>query len=131
MPCTSKTDDLGTTRNNYLLKYLGLDVKISFGQGGAAKIPWISFLRNGQTTSNGIYTVYLYFKSESILVLAYGISVKNTPLFNWGLKNPKTITEYFNEENLGAPFNYGNSNAKSQCIQSTLSLLEYMIVVKE
>ena len=105
----AKTDDLGTTRNNYLQKYLDFDVKISFGQGGAAKIPWITFLSGGQTTSNGIYPVYLYFKAQNILILAYGISVTNEPRKKWDLKNPKTISEYFAEEKLGVPFNYGNS----------------------
>ena len=105
----AKTDDLGTTRNNYLQNYLGLDVKISFGQGGAAKIPWISFLGIGQTTSNGIYPVYLYFKAENLLVLAYGVSVTNAPSQNWGLKNPITISNYFIENKIGTPFNYGNS----------------------
>ena len=105
----AKTDDLGTTRNSYLQKYLGLDIKISFGQGGAAKIPWISFLGRGQTTSNGIYPVYLYFKAENLLILAYGISVTNDPKNKWPLKNSKTISEYFIENKLGAPFNYGNS----------------------
>lgn len=105
----AKTDDLGTTRNNYLQKYLGLEIKISFGQGGAAKIPWISFLGNGQTTSNGIYPVYLYFKAENLLILAYGVSVTNVPSKKWELKNLKTISEYFTENKLGTPFNYGNS----------------------
>jgi len=105
----AKTDDLGTSRNNYLKKYLGLEIKISFGQGGAARIPWISFLTGGQTTSNGIYPVYLYFKAENLLVLAYGISVTNAPRKKWDLKTSKTISEYFNDKNLGTPFNYGNS----------------------
>jgi hypothetical protein len=105
----AKTDDLGTTRNNYLQKYLGLEIKISFGQGGAAKIPWISFLGNGQTTSNGIYPVYLYFKAENLLILAYGVSVTNVPSKKWELKNLKKISEYFTENKLGTPFNYGNS----------------------
>jgi 5-methylcytosine-specific restriction protein B len=105
----AKTDDLGTTRNNYVQKYLALDIKISFGQGGAAKIPWISFLASNQTTSNGIYPVYLYFKSQNLLVLAYGVSVTNVPSQKWLLDNPKTISEYFFENGLGVPFNYGNS----------------------
>jgi 5-methylcytosine-specific restriction protein B len=105
----AKTDDLGTTRNNYIQKYFGLDVKISFGQGGAAKIPWISFLTVNQSTSNGIYPVYLYFKAENLLVLAYGVSVTNVPQKKWLLKNPKTISTYFDEVGLGVPFNYGNS----------------------
>ena len=105
----AKTDDLGTTRNNYLQKYLDLDIKISFGQGGAAKIPWISFLTHDQTTSNGIYPVFLYFKAENLLILAYGISVTNVPKKQWELENPKTISQYFIEKGLGSPFNYGNS----------------------
>lgn len=91
----AKTEDLGTTRNNYLQKYLGLEIKISFGQGGSARIPWISFLGNGQSTSNGIYPVYLYFKAENLLILAYGISVTTIPKKEWELKNQKTISEYF------------------------------------
>jgi 5-methylcytosine-specific restriction protein B len=105
----AKTDDLGTTRNNYLQKYNGLEIKISFGQGGAAKIPWISFLGSGQTTSNGIYPVYLYFKAENLLILAYGISVTKVPAKKWEIKTPKTISEYFIEQKLSVPFNYGNS----------------------
>jgi 5-methylcytosine-specific restriction protein B len=105
----AKTNDLGTTRNNYLSNYMGLDIDISFGQGGLAKIPWISFLGNGQTTRNGIYPVYLYFKAENLLFLAYGISVTNKPNKNWNLKSPKTISDYFKENDLGNPFKYGDS----------------------
>jgi len=105
----SKTDDLKTIKNNYLQKYHGLDIKISFGQGGPAKIPWISFLGPGQSTSNGIYPVYLYFKAESLLILSYGISVTSAPSKQWELKNPTTISQYFLEKNLVKPFNYGSS----------------------
>lgn len=105
----SNTSDLKTTSNNYLQKYLDLEIKISFGQGGAAKIPWISFLRKGQTTSNGIYPVYLYYKAENLIILAYGVSVTNKPSKNWKITNLKTIAKFFIENNLGVPFNYGNS----------------------
>jgi 5-methylcytosine-specific restriction enzyme B len=105
----AKTNDLGTKRNNYLQKYRGLEINISFGQGGVAKIPWISFLGYGQTTSNGIYPVYLYYKAENLLILAYGVSVTNTPNKKWELKNLKTISDFFAENQLGTPFNYGNS----------------------
>ena len=43
--------------------YKGLDVRVSFGKGNKAKIPWISFLQEPNTTSNGIYPVYLYYRS--------------------------------------------------------------------
>lgn len=105
----ARTNDLGTIRNNYIQNYLGLRIKISFGQGVPANIPWISFLDGEQTTSNGIYPVYLFFKENELLVLAYGISVTTPPTRNWHLENPVTILEYFTEQNLGTPFNYGNS----------------------
>jgi len=105
----AQTNDLKTSSNNYLQSYLGLDVKISFGQGTASKIPWISFLRNGQTTSNGIYPVYLYFKSENLLILAYGVSVTNSPENIWNLSGPLSISDYYSENHLGGPSNYGNS----------------------
>ena len=40
---------------------------------------WISFLKEPNTTSNGIYPVYLYYKEDDILILAYGISETTTP----------------------------------------------------
>lgn len=105
----AQTEDLGTTRNNYIKSFSDLQVKVSFGQGGPAKIPWISFLAEEQTTSNGIYPVYLYFKNENRLILSYGISETNTPGINWNLADPETITHYFAENGLGKPFKYGDS----------------------
>ncbi|MCK6608385.1 MAG: DUF3578 domain-containing protein [Flavobacterium sp.] len=103
----SKTDDLKYSK--YLKKFLDLDVKVSFGQGGPANIPWISFLRDGMTTSKGIYPVYLYYKKEELLVLAYGISETNDPEKQWPLEGLKTIQSYFSEKKLNAPFRYGKS----------------------
>ena len=51
-----------------------LDVKVSFGMGTPTHVPWISTLGPGMSTSNGYYPVYLYYKKENILILAYGIS---------------------------------------------------------
>jgi len=132
----AKTNDLGTIFNNYLNEYAELKVKVSFGMGAVANIPWISFLGNGQTTQNGIYPVYLYYKEQELLILAYGISVTTIPSSNWNLKNKKTITEYFNENSLGIPYKYGNSyvfktyNAKelpspSEIDEDLNSLLDY------
>jgi 5-methylcytosine-specific restriction protein B len=87
----------------------GLKVEVSFGKGRASGIPWISFLGNGQTTKNGIYPVYLYYKTENILILAYGVSETNIPNNKWELKNIKTISDYYAESNLGTPHKYGNS----------------------
>ena len=105
----AQTEDLGTTRNNYVKSYQDLQVKVSFGQGVQTKVPWISFLAKGQTTSNGIYPVYLYFKSENIIILSYGISETNAPKNSWKLVAPVTITQYFKENSIGEPFKYGDS----------------------
>ncbi len=103
----AKTTELKTS--HYLSDYLGLKVKVSFGQGGLANVPWISFLRDGQTTQNGIYPVYLFYKDIDLLILAYGISETKIPEVNWSLANPKSIVKYFSENNLGFPFRYGKS----------------------
>lgn len=96
--------------SKYSKLFFDLEVKVSFGQGGPATIPWISFLRNGITTSNGIYPVYLYFKKENLLILAYGISETNDPTFFWqNSESLETIEDYFAKNNLGKPFRYGKS----------------------
>jgi len=103
----AKTTELKTS--HYLSNYLAVKVKVSFGQGGLANVPWISFLRDGQTTQNGIYPVYLFYKDIDLLILAYGISETKIPEANWSLVNPKSIINYFSENNLGFPFRYGKS----------------------
>lgn len=53
-------------------------MKTSFGQGTPTRVPWISFLAQGMSTSNGYYPVYLFYKDAMKLVLAFGISETNT-----------------------------------------------------
>lgn len=104
----SKTDNL--KHAHYKKQHLGLKMKVSFGMAISAKIPWISFLGEGQETQNGIYPVYLLYKSKQKLILTYGISETNPPLTQWSFKNKKnTIAEYFNNNGLGQPERYGNS----------------------
>jgi 5-methylcytosine-specific restriction protein B len=76
----SKTDDLKTKHFPKMFRELSL--KVSFGQGASAKIPWISFLGKNQTTNKGIYPVYLLYKKYNLLILAYGISEENAPGIN-------------------------------------------------
>jgi 5-methylcytosine-specific restriction protein B len=45
------TSELKT--KDYTKRFKGLKVKVSFGQGVVAKIPWISFLGKNQSTSVG------------------------------------------------------------------------------
>lgn len=104
----SKTNSLKT--KHYISKYLNTDVRVSFGQGAAAKIPWISFLIPPNTTSNGIYPVYLFYKKYDILILAYGVSETTPPSINWQNTDKKqTIEKYFEENYSTKPARYGNS----------------------
>ncbi len=103
----SNTKDLKTSR--YLKKYQGLSVKVSFGQGNTARIPWISFLKEPNKTSDGIYPVYLYYKSFELLILAYGISETKQPSVDWSKSNKTTIEEYFKKNYSHKPERYGAS----------------------
>lgn len=57
--------------------------KVSFGQGARARVPWISITATGISTSNGYYPVYLYYREENSLVLAFGISETNEYAETW------------------------------------------------
>lgn len=103
----ARTENLKTKHFDKSLETL--KVKVSFGQGGKAKIPWISFLKEPFTTSDGIYPVYLYYTELERLILAYGVSETTIPAAQWKLSNPKTISEYFDEEGYGKPARYGKS----------------------
>lgn len=94
---------------HFINSYKGVKVKVSFGQGNSAKIPWISFLKEPFTTSDGIYPVYLYYKNIKKLILAYGISETNSPSISWNFKNLKSIEDYFKEKGFDKPEKYGES----------------------
>ncbi|MCX6246055.1 MAG: DUF3578 domain-containing protein, partial [Bacteroidetes bacterium] len=101
------TSDLRTS--HFLKRYLGFEVKVSFGQGNLSKIPWIAFLDEADTVQQGIYPVYLYYKERKLLILAYGVSETHNSNRSWNFSNVKTIKEYFRENNFGEPERYGNS----------------------
>jgi hypothetical protein len=67
----------------YPREFDNLKMKVSFGMGMAARVPWISFTAPGISTSNGYYPVYLYYKEQNILILAYGISETSQYPANW------------------------------------------------
>ena len=103
----TKTNNLRT--NHYGKEYKNLKVVVSFGQGNAARIPWVAFTKGSNRVINGIYPVYLYYKSKDILVLACGISETNEPKEKWILENPVSINDFFVEKNIGEPERYGES----------------------
>ena len=86
---------------------MGLQVKVSFGMGTPSRIPWISTLGPGMTTSNGFYPVFLFYKKENILVLSYGISETTVPKNVWNndIVNSSTKLSSF----LYRPLRYGDS----------------------
>lgn len=103
----AKTNNLKT--KHFKSEYLNTNVKVSFGQGNTARIPWISFLKEPNTTSKGIYPVYLYYKEFDLLILAYGISETNTPDMNWELNSKETINDFFKRAYNQKPDRYGDS----------------------
>lgn len=62
-------------------------------------VPFIAFLGNNQTIKKGYYPVFLYYRKNKKLILAYGISVTNQGE-SWdfnklGIKQPDTIGQEF------------------------------------
>jgi len=101
----SKTDNLKWSA--YPKEYEDLNMKVSFGQGVPARVSWISFLAPEMQTSNGYYPVYLYYKNENKLILAYGISETSEYPQTWPTEvtnNSIKIKNY-----LSNPPRYGDS----------------------
>ena len=103
----AKTTELGTSE--YIKNFQGLSVKVSFGKGNQARVPWIAFLDKLDNVQEGIYPVYLYYKEKSLLILAYGISETRQPIRKWNISNEKTIEQFFLENDLNELEPYGSS----------------------
>jgi hypothetical protein len=82
-------------------------MKVSFGQGVAARVPWISFPAPGMSTSNGYYPVYLYYKDINLLILSFGISETSEYESNW----PRDIQDSYPKIDVLVrnPVRYGDS----------------------
>ena len=101
----SKTENLKWS--TYPKEYLDLNMRVSFGQGVPARVSWISFLAPEMQTSNGFYPVYLFYKKENKLILAYGISETSEYPQTWPdevVSNNKKISEHIDN-----PARYGDS----------------------
>ena len=83
---------------HYPKSYEGLKVKVSFGQGALAKVPWVAFLKGAEEVQKGIYPVLLLYKELNCLVLAYGISENNRPESSWNILNKQTTNDYLKEK---------------------------------
>jgi 5-methylcytosine-specific restriction protein B len=90
--------------------YRGLDVRVSFGKGTLARVPWIAFLGYEQETKKGIFPVLLYYKADATLVLARGISDIAAPGVSWPTgASTQTIDQYFVEHFSRSAERYGES----------------------
>lgn len=104
----SNTKDLKYA--HYPKKYKDLDMKISFGMGVPARIPWIAFIGNEMLVSNGFYPVYLYYKDLKMLILSYGISETSEYEQSWPdsiIANKTKIKDFF--EDNSKVHRYGSS----------------------
>ncbi len=95
----AETGELKTS--SYPKEWDGYKLKVSFGMGSPARVPWIAFTTPEIAVSNGYYPVYLYYKDQKVLVLSYGISETNEYSETWPdsiVGNLQTIGSYFGEK---------------------------------
>ena len=85
----------------YPKEWNDLKMKVSFGMGAPARIPWIAFTAPEMQVSKGFYPVYLYYKDLETLILAYGVSETEEFSKTWPaeiLNSGTTIESYFNRD---------------------------------
>lgn len=93
--------------SHYSKEYSDLRMKVSFGMGMSARVPWISFTAQGMSTSNGFYPVYLYYKDINRLVLSFGISETSEYSGNWSDEIRSSYPKV--SEVIESPARYGTS----------------------
>ncbi len=94
----AKTGDLKISK--YPKEWSDLRMKVSFGMGAPARVPWIAFVAPEMQVSKGFYPVYLYYKDLETLVLAYGISETAEFGTSWPaeiMNTIQTIDAYFDQ----------------------------------
>ena len=92
---------------HYPKEFLGLKMRVSFGQGTPTRVPWVTFLAPGMSTSNGYYPSFLHFKDAKKLVLAFGVSETHEFGSTW---KPEVIgTSPLIREVIENPPRYGDS----------------------
>lgn len=95
----SEKGDLKTSQ--YPKEWSDLRMRISFGMGAPARIPWIAFVAPEMQVSKGFYPVYLFYKDFMTLILAYGISETMEFGRSWPVEimnSAQTITAFFDRD---------------------------------
>jgi hypothetical protein len=107
----SKTSDLSW--KSYKKSFRNLTVKVSFGKGVPARIPWVGLVKDPNSISKGIYPVFLFYKEFNKLILAYGISETKKSDYNWTNTEAHTsIKDWHLKEFDKTPDRYGSSYIK-------------------
>ena len=97
----------GQVIQSYPKEYMDLKMRVSFGKGVPARVTWILFLAPEMQAMEGFYPVYLFYKKEKKLILAYGLSETKESKTSWPneiLNNEKKISDYLDD-----PPRYGDS----------------------
>ncbi len=87
--------------STYPKEWDSLRLRISFGMGAPARIPWVAFVAPDMEVSKGFYPVYLYYKDSNTLILSYGISETEEFGKSWPseiMSSAQTITAYFDKK---------------------------------
>lgn len=85
---------------SYPKEWADLRLRVSFGMGSPARVPWIAFIVPEMNVSRGFYPVYLYYRELNTLVLAYGISETNESSESWPVEimnSASTVAAYFDK----------------------------------
>ncbi len=110
----------------YPKEWFDLRLRIFFGMGMPARIPWIAFITPEMEVSEGFYPVYLFYKDLHTLILAYGVSETKEFSKSWPaeiMNSTETITAFFNQS---VP-RYGNSFVfKSYKIENENSNIKFL-----
>ena len=92
---------------NYPKEFSDLTMRVSFGMGTQSKVPWVQVVSPDMPTTNGHYPVYLFYKEQNTLILAYGIGENFDSSESWEPEIHSTKQRI--DEFIDNPFRYGNS----------------------
>lgn len=93
-----KSGDLKTV--TYPKEWNDLKLRVSFGMGAQARVPWIAFIAPEMQVSSGFYPCYLYYREDSILILSYGVSETSEYAQTWPVEimnSTATIKAFFDK----------------------------------
>lgn len=94
----------------YPTDYRGLQIKVSFGKGVQARVPWVAFLGGSNTPTKGSYPVLLFYRDAKVLIVAYGLSETHATDSLWrGIESKPTVEDYLVKNTGRTPERYGDS----------------------